>query len=270
MIYRQLQTVQTVRRAESPPAGRRADSQLSVGSPTVCPKSGENSEAYRQYRQCRQLPPDEPLAGAHHVGPMPAGSVSVLLMGDGMDQQNNNLSSSSERKVWVVVACRQAQEVRARVELERQGFDVYLPMRLASIRRQGRYANGARDLVARPFLPGYLFVRTSLALGDWRRIWSTFGVKGLLGSEERPTAVRDWVVDRIREQEEGGFIKLGLVADAPAFARGARVQLNGLDMVEGLFLEQIDERRASILVSLLGRDSRVTVDLAKLRSAGPK
>jgi len=187
-----------------------------------------------------------------------------------MDQTNSNLSSSSERKVWVVVACRQAQEVRARVELERQGFDVYLPMRLASIRRQGRYANGARDLVARPFLPGYLFVRTSLALGDWRRIWSTFGVKGLLGSEERPTAVRDWVVDRIREQEEGGFIKLGLVADAPAFARGARVQLNGLDMVEGLFLEQIDDRRASILVSLLGRDSRVTVDLAKLRSAGPK
>lgn len=187
-----------------------------------------------------------------------------------MDQQNNNLSSSSERKVWVVVACRQAQEVRARVELERQGFEVYLPMRLASIRRQGRYANGARDLVARPFLPGYLFVRTSLALGDWRRIWSTFGVKSLLGSEERPTAVRDWVVERIREQEEGGFIKLGLVADAPAFARGERVQLHNLDLVEGLFLEQIDERRASILVSLLGRDSRVTVDLAKLRSAGAK
>jgi transcriptional antiterminator RfaH len=185
-----------------------------------------------------------------------------------MDQQNNNLSSSSERRVWVVVACRQAQEVRARVELERQGFDVYLPMRLASIRRPNR--NGVRDLVARPFLPGYLFVRTSLALGDWRRIWSTFGVKSLLGSEERPTAVRDWVIERIREQEEGGFIKLGLLADAPAFARGERVQLHNLDLVEGLFLEQIDDRRASILVSLLGRDSRVTVDLAKLRPAGGK
>jgi transcriptional antiterminator RfaH len=185
-----------------------------------------------------------------------------------MDQKNSNLSSSSDLKVWIVVTCRQAQEVRARGELVRQGFDVYLPMRLASIRRPGR--SNVRDLVARPFLPGYLFVRTSLSLGDWRRIWSTFGVKGLLGSEERPAAVRDWVVDRIRDQEEGGFIKLGLEADRPAFDRGARVQLAGLDQVEGMFLEQIDERRASILVSLLGRDSRVTVDLAKLRSAGAK
>jgi transcription antitermination factor NusG len=186
-----------------------------------------------------------------------------------MDQvEKSNLPS--EKKVWIVVSCRQAQEVRARVELERQGFEVYLPMRLVSIRRPGRQANGARDLLARPFLPGYLFCRVGLALGDWRRIWSTFGVKGLLGSEERPAAVRDWVVDRIRDQEEGGFIKLGLEADRPAFDRGARVQLAGLDQVEGLFLEQIDERRASILVSLLGRDSRVTVDLAKLRSAGAK
>ena len=180
--------------------------------------------------------------------------------------ENKNLPS--EKKVWIVVSCRQAQEVRARVEMERQGFEVYLPMRLVSIRRPSR--TGVRDLVARPFLPGYLFVRVGLALGDWRGIWSTFGVKGLLGAEERPSAVRDWVVDRIRDQEEGGFIKLGLEADRPAFDRGARVQLAGFDQVEGMFLEQIDERRAAILVSLLGRDSRVTVDLAKLRSAGAK
>jgi transcriptional antiterminator RfaH len=185
-----------------------------------------------------------------------------------MEKPKSNLPSSSDLRVWVVVTCKQAQEVRARGELERQGFDVYLPMRLVSIRRAGR--SNVRDLVARPFLPGYLFVRTSLALSDWRRIWSTFGVRGLLGSEERPAAVRDWVIDRIRDQEEGGFIKLGLAFDGPVFPKGARVQVSGLDGVEGLFVEQIDDRRASILISLLGRDSRVTVDVGKLRSAGAK
>jgi hypothetical protein len=84
-----------------------------------------------------------------------------------MDQvEKSNLPS--EKKAWIVVSCRQGQEVRARVELERQGFEVYLPMRLVSIRRPGRQANGARDLLARPFLPGYLFCRVGLALDGFQ------------------------------------------------------------------------------------------------------
>jgi transcriptional antiterminator RfaH len=161
--------------------------------------------------------------------------------------------------VWIVVVSKPGQERRAKRELEQQGFEIYLPMKLV--------VNRKRELIASPFFPRYMFARVSLQVGDWRAIWSTYGVQGLLGSPTRPHGVADAVVERIQAAEESGFIKMGLAAAAGHFAGGQRVRMAGSDALEGIFLEAVDEKRAAILVSLLGRDSRVTVDLSKLRAA---
>lgn len=169
--------------------------------------------------------------------------------------------------VWVVVVSKPGQERRAARELQQQAaefgeaFEVYLPMKLSMNRR--------RELVASPFFPRYLFARMDLRLSSWKKIWATYGVSGLLGgSADRPFGLADWVIERLRAQEDAGFIRMGLEADAAAcgFGGGDMVRVAG-GVLEGVFLERVDEKRAAILVSLLGRDSRVTVDLAKLRSA---
>lgn len=172
-------------------------------------------------------------------------------------------------RAWVVVVSKAGQERRARRELEQQaevfgeGFEVYLPMKLSMNRK--------RELVAQPFFPRYLFAKMDLRTSSWRRIWSTYGVSGMLGgSGERPYGVADWVIERLRAQEEAGYIRMGLEEDAakgPVFGAGEAVRVAG-GVLEGVFVERVDEKRAAILVSLLGRDSRVTVDLAKLRAAG--
>lgn len=168
--------------------------------------------------------------------------------------------------VWIVVTSKPGQERRARMELENQaaafgeGFDVYLPLALSMNRK--------RELVSRPFFPNYLFARVNLDTAAWRRIWSTYGVKGVLGVAERPAALADWVVERIKSQEEQGFIKMGLAAEqakAMGFTPGQRVRVEGLSL-EAVFVEAVDARRAEILLNLIGRDSRVTVDIRKLRS----
>ncbi len=170
--------------------------------------------------------------------------------------------------VWVVVVSKPGQERRAKRELEQQAgefgpdFQVYLPMKLAMNRKQ--------EMVTAPFLPRYLFARIDLRLQSWKRIWSTFGVHGLLGSTmERPYGVADWVIERLQAQEDAGYIRMGLKeerAAAMGFRKDEVVRLAG-SPIEGLFVELVDDRRATILVSLLGRDSRLTVDIAKLRTA---
>lgn len=200
---------------------------------------------------------------------VPVGGDALSFIGGvGVKNQSEANQEKTEIKalVWVVVVSKPGQERRARLELERQGFEVYLPMKLAMDKRPGR----AGQMMASPFLPRYLFARVSLLLGDWRKIWSTFGVHGLLGAAERPIGVADEVVERIRLAEEDGYIKIGLEADGPKFGKGeaVRFSMGPVDDLEGLFQERVDDKRALILVSCLGRDSRFVVDLRKLRSAG--
>lgn len=177
--------------------------------------------------------------------------------------------SGQRRLVWIVVQAKPGQERRARVELMNQAeafgdqFEVYLPLRLAADRKG--------VLKAAPFFGRYLFVRIELGIAAWRSIWSTYGVAGVLGSSAgRPYGVADWVIERIRAQEEAGYIRIGLEEEKAGrgdWREGEAVRVAGASL-EAVFMERVDEKRGAILVSLLGRDSRVTVDLTKLRSAG--
>lgn len=179
------------------------------------------------------------------------------------EKSESNIQKKTDPKVWVVVTSKPSQERLARFNLDQQGFEPYLPLKLVLNRK-------TQQLVALPFFPGYLFARTGLLMSDWGRIWNTRGVSGVLGShvDGRPVGVRDELIERIRAQEEGGYIKLGLETDGPKFERGQRVRVDGDLGIEGLFVKRLDRERCELLVSLLGRDSRLTVDLRKLRATG--
>ena len=164
------------------------------------------------------------------------------------------------KQVWVVVVTKPGQERRAKRELEQQGFETYLPMRLSMNRK-------TRAMVALPFFPRYMFAKVGLSIQEWGKIWYTFGVHGLLGTAEQPVGVKEHFIERIRAQEEAGFIKIGLEADGPQFEPGQKVRTLDEFGFEGIFTERLDGKRALILVSFLGRDSRFTVDLRKLKSA---
>lgn len=187
-----------------------------------------------------------------------------------------NAANNSERArptddrpmVWVVVVTKPAQERRAKVGLEEQaakfgeGFEVYLPLKLSKSSRRP-------ELLATPFLPRYLFARVDLELHSWKRMYSTPGVHSLLGSSvTTPYAVADWVIARLRAQEDAGFIRMGLKEERAAalgFRPGTHLSALG-GALEGLFVELVDDRRCLILISLLGRDSLIKVDLAKVRA----
>lgn len=68
--------------------------------------------------------------------------------------------------------------------LKRQGFQTFLPMEEVTRKHNGKFVTAKR-----PLLPGYIFVAFDVALGLWRTLNSTYGVKRLISFGHEPTVV---------------------------------------------------------------------------------
>lgn len=166
---------------------------------------------------------------------------------------------------WRLVMTRLGAERLAKAELQRQGFEVYLPMAVSAGPSTPSHPKG--KLFARPFFPGYLFVRFCTNVDRWRCILSTHGVKSVVMASDLPVIAPDKVVDRLRAQEELGLIKMCDPRDAHGrFKKGQPCVWSGpkadFDVV---FEELVDKNRAAILFNWLGRETRQVVTLLTLR-----
>ena len=80
-----------------------------------------------------------------------------------------------------------------------------------------------------------------------------------------PNPIPDWIIKELREREVGGYMKLK-PKDICKFKEGESVRLRGSPL-DAVFSEPVDDRRAAIFVSLLGKSFRQVVLMAKLSSA---
>jgi transcriptional antiterminator RfaH len=154
---------------------------------------------------------------------------------------------------WYVVRSQPHAERRARQNLERQGYEAWLPL----CRRRRRHARRV-ELVLRPLFPRYLFVAFDLETTPWRPMLSTFGVSGVIQGPEGPLPVPEPVIAGLRARaDEAGVLAL----DPPAYQPGARVRITSgpLADLEGIFQVRTDAERVAILLRLMGREVRVMV-----------
>ena len=85
---------------------------------------------------------------------------------------------------WYAVQTQPNRENLAVSNLERQGFDVWLPR----IERIIRHARQIRR-VKRPLFPGYLFINLDLETARWRAINGTVGVSHIVSFGQSPSVV---------------------------------------------------------------------------------
>ena len=165
-------------------------------------------------------------------------------------------------KRWYVVYTKAAQERLAQINLSTQGFETYLPLYPA----QRKYRAGPRPTGV-PMFSRYLFVHLDLDAGPWRAVASTIGVSRLIAFGDRPAFVADAVVAEIRGREDAA----GLVtppAPEPLVAGDAvAIHRDDFEAVRGLFDARTGTGRASVLISLLGREVAVSVSPEQLRRA---
>src|ERR1700712_4542648 len=101
---------------------------------------------------------------------------------------------SLDARQWYVVQSQLNSENKAVVNLERQGFDTYLPKYLKRRRHARRV-----DEVAAPLFPRYLFVGIDLNAQRWRSIFSTVGVARIICNGGFPAPVPAQVVSALKD-----------------------------------------------------------------------
>ena len=154
---------------------------------------------------------------------------------------------------WYVVHCRVNSEQRAEINLQRQDYEVWLPM-YHKTRRHARRV----ETVLRPLFPRYLFVRLDLSSQSWRPILSTFGVHNIIADGDGPLAIGDDIIAALRERADSeGVFEIA----RSAFKPGEEVRVQGGPManLEGIFQAELDSDRVLILLKLMGREVRVSV-----------
>jgi transcriptional antiterminator RfaH len=163
---------------------------------------------------------------------------------------------------WYVAQSQPNAELKAAAHLNRQGFTIYLP-RYMKRRRHARRV----DHVPAPLFPRYLFVGIDMATQRWRSIFSTVGISRLVCNGDVPQSVPDQIVAALRAREdEGGLVRLDL---RPSFRAGDKIcVLDGaLAGCFGLCECMKDNERVAVLLDMLGRKVRVTVNVESVAAA---
>ena len=161
------------------------------------------------------------------------------------------MTKSDGMKRWAVLKTKPHKEELARQQLERQGFDLYLPTQTVTV----RHARRTHDR-AKPFFPGYCFVVIEPQM-RWRAINGTLGVDYLISAGDRPLLLPEGFVETLRDQLNApdgapmaGAFKPG---DKARIVRGPFVDLIGK-------LATIDTKgRVTVLLELL--DGTVPVQI---------
>lgn len=92
---------------------------------------------------------------------------------------------------WYLIHTKIRQEHLALDNLERQGFECFLPMMLAEKLRRGTL-----QVVQEVLFPRYLFIRSSTALESqsWSTIRSTMGASRLVTFGQTPAKIDDGLI----------------------------------------------------------------------------
>jgi transcriptional antiterminator RfaH len=153
---------------------------------------------------------------------------------------------------WYAVHTRPHAEARALENLERQGFQAWLPL----YRKQRRHA-GRSEQVLRPLFSRYLFVALDLGGEQWRPVLSTFGVADLVGGRDGPLPLADEVMEALRARADAD----GHYTLARGFKAGERVRIEAGPMrdLEGILAVESDADRAVVMLRLFGREVRVSL-----------
>jgi len=153
---------------------------------------------------------------------------------------------------WYVAAVKSGREDHAERHLVRQGFRIFSPRRLKTVRH-------ARRTVERrvPLFPGYVFVSFDATRCAWRAVNGTFGVRSLVMSGDRPSTVPSGIVEAFIESTDAS----GVVDVTRELRAGQRVQvLTGPFADLAGTIDRLDDNgRIRVLLELLNSERPVSM-----------
>ncbi|MCY1391757.1 Transcription antitermination protein RfaH [compost metagenome] len=163
------------------------------------------------------------------------------------------MQAASYEKRWYLVQCKPRQDRRALEHLERQGYCCLL-----FEQQLERLTKGKLVYSSEPMFPSYLFIHLDRVEDNWLPIRSTRGVSHIVSFGNQVIPVPTEVIDRLRTRES--------INPAPVFEKGDKVVINeeGLQNLEAIFVARDGEERVLLLLSILQRQTVVSVPLKRV------
>lgn len=157
--------------------------------------------------------------------------------------------------MWYVVHSKPREEQKALENLQKQGFECFLPMLTLEKLVRGRLKS-----VSEPLFSRYLFVQTQSQNQNFSVIKSTLGVYRLVSFGPLPSQINDTLIETIRSLES--LLGSEINVFQPLIRSGDEVIMveGPLKGLRGIFHESSGTKRAFVLIELLHKQHVIHVD----------
>jgi transcriptional antiterminator RfaH len=152
---------------------------------------------------------------------------------------------------WRLARTHARREAFAAEQLQRQGFRVFLPRQLKTVRHARRLT-----VTLAAYFPSYLFVELDLAVDRWRSVNGTRGVAHLVCNGERPAAAPRGVVEALMAAADERSVLAG-----PPLKAGQTVRITAGAFADQLaVIERLDDAsRVRVLLEIMGAPAPVSL-----------
>ena len=161
-------------------------------------------------------------------------------------------------KEWFILQFKSNSHHLAAKNLNRQGFETFLPLHETTSRRLSRFIN-----TSKPLFPGYMFIRFDRAENEWHKINNTYGVSHLITFNSILKSIPTTFVDSLMMR----YDLSGKLLPIKKLKKGDQVKV-----LEGPFADFIatvetyeTEQRIWLLMDLMGRKTKIQTPLSALQ-----
>lgn len=163
---------------------------------------------------------------------------------------------------WYVTQTKPRQEKRALLNLERQGYECYLPLLAVE-----KLRNRKLSVVEEPLFARYLFIHLddSQTGKSWGPIRSTKGVSHMVTFGNEYARVDEQLIATLRAQRDQNGHQ-----PKPLFEPGERVMVTSGPFagIEAIYQMSNGEMRAMVLIELLSKPTQLQISPANLSKTG--
>ena len=153
-------------------------------------------------------------------------------------------------KKWYILQFKPNSHHQATKNLNRQGFETFLPLYDNTTRKASRFIS-----TRKPLFPGYMFIKFDRVENDWHKINNTYGVSRLITFNSILKPIPTKFVDNLMKR----YDLSGKLLPIKKLKKGDQVTVS-----KGPFANFVatvekyeDEQRIWILMDLMGRETKI-------------
>jgi len=153
-------------------------------------------------------------------------------------------------KEWFILQFKSNSHHKATKNLNRQGFETFLPLYDTTSRKLSRFVN-----TSKPLFPGYMFIKFNRAESEWHKINNTYGVSRLITFNSHLKSIPTKFVDSLMKRYDlsGKLLPIKKLKEGDQVAILKGPFANFIATVEKYEADQ----RIWILMDLMGRKTKI-------------